>query len=133
VLLNDFVYSQVIKYQRRRKTLEAERRVLVGEANSYADRLRQAGLSGRINTSFVEKLNLTVRQCISKLTHRTWGSAKYTPELVEHLEWWRVYYHYVRQHESLEEEMAQPGKRKGKQQPRKYRTRTSARHIDVGR
>jgi len=40
VLLEDFVYSQVIKHQRRRKTVEVERRVLVGEANSYAERLR---------------------------------------------------------------------------------------------
>jgi hypothetical protein len=89
VLLNDFGYSQVIKHQRRRKTVEVERRVLVGKANSYAERLRQAGLSGRINTSFVERRNLTVRQCVSKMTRRTWEPAKYTPELMEHLEWWR--------------------------------------------
>jgi len=67
VLLKDFVYSQVIKHQRRRKTVEVERRVLVGEASSYTGRLCQAGLSGRINTSFVERLNLTIRLCISKL------------------------------------------------------------------
>lgn len=57
VLLTDFVYRQVIKHQRRGKTVEVERRVLVGEANTYAERLRQEGLSGRINTAFVERLN----------------------------------------------------------------------------
>lgn len=46
---------------------------------------------------------------------------------MEHLERWRNYYHFVRYHESLEEEMAEPGKRKGKQQPKKYRKRTPAR------
>lgn len=61
VLLNNFVYSQVIKHQRRRKTVEVERRVLVGEACSYADRLRQAGLSGRNNTAFGERVYLTIR------------------------------------------------------------------------
>ena len=60
VLLNDFVYSQVIKHQRRRKMVEVERRVLVGEASQYRERLCQAGLSGQINTSFVERLNLTM-------------------------------------------------------------------------
>jgi hypothetical protein len=50
VLLNDFIYSQVIKHQRRRKTVEVERRVLVGEASAYAERLRHMGLSGRIKT-----------------------------------------------------------------------------------
>lgn len=136
-LMNDFVYSQVIKHQRRRKTVKVERRVLVGEASAYAERLRQAGLSGRINTSFVERLNLTIRQYVSKLTRRTWGPAKHTPELMEHLEWWRMDYHFVRPHESVVEELGQPVKRKGKQQLRKYRKRTPAMlaglRIDAGR
>jgi IS1 family transposase len=126
VLLSDFVYSQVIKHQRRRKTVEVERRVLVGEANQYRERLCQVGLSGRINTSFVERLNLIIRQSISKLTRRTWGPARYTPELMEHLEWWRSYYHFVRPHESLALELSNPAPRKGKQRPRKYRKRTPA-------
>jgi transposase InsO family protein len=126
VLLGEFVYGQVIKHQRRRKTVEVERRVLVGEAAQYRERLSRAGLSGRINTSFVEILNLTIRQSISKLTPRTWGPAKFTPELMEHLEWWKAYYHFVRYHESLEEALIQPVKRKGKQQPRKHRKRTLA-------
>ena len=126
VLLRDFVYGQVIKHQRRRKTVEVERRVLVGEMTQYSARLRRAGLSGRINTAFVERINLTIRQCVSKLTRRTWGPAKFTPELMEHLEYWRSYYHFVRPHESLAEEMPKPVQRKGKQQPRKYRRKTPA-------
>ncbi len=126
VLLGDLVYSQVIKHQRRRRTVEVERRVLVGEAEAYRARLCQAGLSGRINTSFVERLILTNRQCVSKLTRRTWGPAQYTPELMEHLEWWRSYYHFVRPHESLAVELSKPSPRKGRQQPRKYQRRTPA-------
>jgi hypothetical protein len=68
---------------------------------------------------------LTARQCISKLTRRTWGPAKFTPELREHLEGFRRYYHFVRSHESLEEDI-QPVQRKGKQPSRKYRQRTPA-------
>jgi len=125
-LLGEFVYGQVIKHQRRRRTVEVERRVLWGEEKQYQERLKKAGLSGRINTAFVERLNRTIRQCVSKLTRRTWGPAKFTPELMEHLEWWRAYYHFVRYHESLEEALIQPVKRKGKQQPRKHRKRTPA-------
>ncbi|RPI70414.1 MAG: hypothetical protein EHM38_05870 [Geobacteraceae bacterium] len=126
VLLSGFFYSQVIKHQRRRKTVKVERRVLVGEAAQYRERLCKAGLSGRINTSYVERLNLTIRQSVSKLTRRTWGPARYTTELMEHLEWWRGYYHFVRPHESLAIEFTQPLKRKGKQLPRKNRKRTPA-------
>ena len=83
-------------------------------------RLKAAGLSERINTSFVERINLTIRQCVSKLTRRTWGSAHFTPELLEHIEWWRAFYHFVRFHESLAVPLAIPKRRKGKQQPTRY-------------
>jgi hypothetical protein len=83
-------------------------------------------LSGRINTAFGERVNLTIRQCVSQLTRRTWGPAKYTPELVEHLEWWRSYYHFVRRHESLAMELSIPIQHQGKRQPKRYRSRTPA-------
>ncbi len=126
VLLKDFLYGQVIKHRKRRRTVEVERRMLVGEEKSYRERLKAAEMSGRINTSFVERLNLTIRQSISALTRRTWGPAKYAPELMEHLEWWRMYYHFARYHEGLEVELAEPIRQKGKQQPRRHRRRTPA-------
>ena len=126
VLLHDFVYAQVIKHQCRRRTIQVERRILCGEKGTYTERLKSVGLSGRINTSFVERLNLTIRQCVSKLTRRTWGPAHFTPELLEHLEWWRAYYHFVRYHESLAIPLASPKRRKGKQQSTRYRKRTPA-------
>lgn len=131
VLVSDFVYAQVIKHQRRRKTVEVERRILWGDEKNYRERLKIAGLSGKINTSFVERANLTIRQCISKLTRRTWGPAHFTPELIEHLEWWRAYYHFVRYHESLAVVLAVPNQRKGKLRPRKYLRRTPAQAVGL--
>ena len=58
-----------------------------GLPTEYSSRLKAAGLSGRINTSFVERANLTIRQCVSKLPRRTWGTAHYFTELAEHLYW----------------------------------------------
>jgi IS1 family transposase len=86
VLLSDFLYGQVIKNQKRRRTVEVERRMLVGEEKAYRERLKAADLSGRINSSFVERLNLTLRHSIAVLTRRTWRPAKYAPELLDHLE-----------------------------------------------
>jgi len=126
VLLGELLYAQVIKHQRRRRTVEVERRMLVGEEGEYRKRLKTGGLSGQINTSFVERLNLTIRQNVSKLTRRTWGPAIYPSELVEHLEWWRCYYHYARYHESLGEKLEMPEERKGRRQPRRIRRRTPA-------
>ena len=126
VMLSDFLYARVIKHQRRCRTVEVELRMLVGEEGEYRKRLKAGGQSGRINNPFIERLNLTIRQSVSKLTWRTRGPAIYACEQVEHLEWWRMYYHYVRYHESLKVKLGQPEARKGKRQSKRYRRRTPA-------
>ena len=88
--------------------------------------LNAAGLSGNINTAYVERANLTIRECVSKLARRTWGTAQYATELCEHLEWWRAYYHFSRYHESLRVKLAEPVPRKGGQRPLQYRSATPA-------
>lgn len=45
VLFSDFIYAQVIKHQKRRRTVEVERRMQVGEEKVYRERLKAAGLS----------------------------------------------------------------------------------------
>jgi hypothetical protein len=117
VVLSGFVYGRVVKYKRRRKLVKVERQVICGDKDTYRNQLKAAGLSGRINTSFMERVNLTIRQGISKLTRRTWGAAQFTVEFVEHLEWWRAYYHFVRYHDSLRLELGESLRRKGRQTP----------------
>ena len=97
-----------------------------GEWEHLKDGLQALGLSRKINTAFIERLNLTLRQGVSFLTRRTWGMAQSTPELEVSLDWWRAYYHFVRYHESLRVKLSQPQARKGRQTPRRYRRRTPA-------
>jgi hypothetical protein len=47
------------------------------------------GLSERLNTAFVERVNLTIRQAVAPLIRRTWGTAQTLMGLREHIEWWR--------------------------------------------
>ena len=97
-----------------------------GELEAFAEKLKALGLSGNINTSFVERVNLTIRQCISMLTRRSWGPAQYTPELLDHLYLWLAYYHFVRYHEGLRVKLDKPILRRGQQRPIDYRRRTPA-------
>ena len=46
--------------------------------------------------------------------------------LREHIEWWRGYYHFIRPHESLREELSQPRERGEQRIPQRYRQRTPA-------
>jgi hypothetical protein len=52
-------------------------------------RLVALGLSGKINTAFVERLNLTIRQGVAFQVRRTWETAQFTSELELHVQWWR--------------------------------------------
>ena len=70
------VYGQVIKRRRNDRVVRAERKALIG-----AGQLRQALLdsedSETLNTSFVERLNLTLRQGSAYLGRRTLGQARW--------------------------------------------------------
>jgi IS1 family transposase len=122
----ELLYGQVKKIVRRRRLVKVEHKMLWGELENLKAGLKKIGLSGRINTAFVERLNLTIRQGVSVLGRRTWGRAKYSPEMNLHLQWWRAYYHFVRYHASLRVELTQPTQRVGDQIPIRYRSRTPA-------
>jgi hypothetical protein len=88
-IAGELVYGQVKKIHRRRKLVRVERHMLCGELEKLKAGLKEMGLSGRINTAFIERINLTIRERISFLTPRTWGTARFTPELEISLEWCR--------------------------------------------
>ncbi len=54
------------------------------------------GLTGRLNTAFIGRVNLTVRHGIAALARRTWATSQQAPHLLAHLEWWRASYHGCR-------------------------------------
>ncbi len=120
------IYGQVKKSYRRRKVVRVIRVMRCGMYEDLRAALCRLELSGRLNTAFVERVNLTIRQGVAALARRTWATAQTAPTLVAHLEWWRGYYHFVRPHASLRVTLAQPIERGGKRRPRRYRQRTPA-------
>jgi IS1 family transposase len=67
--------------------VRVERRMLLGELSQLKDGFMALRLSRKINTAFIERLNLTLRQGVSFLARRTRGMAHSTPELEVSLEW----------------------------------------------
>ncbi len=122
----ELIYGQVKKTYRRRKLVRVRHVMRCGTHAALRDALTQLGLSGRLNTAFVERVNLTLRQSVAALIRRTWATMQQAPQLLLHLEWWRAYYHFVRPHESLRVRLAQPMDRGGKRRPQRYRQRTPA-------
>lgn len=94
------VYGQVIKTRRNDRVIKVERRALIG-AGGLKQALRKSEDSMKLNTSFVERLNLTIRQGSAYLGRRTICQARWKGRLEDHLELLRCHYNFVRPHRGL--------------------------------
>lgn len=66
------LYAQVIKRYRRCQIAEVRHEVLLGHPDEYRQALCAQGFSGRIQTAFIERLNLTLRRSLAGLARRSW-------------------------------------------------------------
>ena len=90
-----------LKTRRNGRIIKVERRALHGAAWRFEDALNNSEDSSTLNTSFIERLNLTIRQSSAYLSRRTLSHARSTERLDEHLELLRCYYNFVRPHGAL--------------------------------
>jgi IS1 family transposase len=81
----ELLYGQVKKSYQRRKLAKVEHQMQQGQLEDLQKALQRLGFTGSINTAFVERLNLTLRQGLAALTRRSWATAQLTPELEAHL------------------------------------------------
>ena len=79
-----------------------------------------------INTSFVERMNLTLRHLVSRLHRKTLCFSKKREYLGYHLHLALAYYHFVRCHSGLRVRLAQPIPTRGNGSPKKWAQRTPA-------
>jgi hypothetical protein len=67
----------------------------------FEERLQRSGDSSTLNTSFIERLNLTIRQGSAYLCRRTICHARWRQRLEGHLELFQCYHNFVRPHRAL--------------------------------
>ena len=71
-LLNSIcLYAQVIKKRRKNRVIKVERRLIIGTKPKMNQLLFESEDSSTINTSFIERLNLTIQQSCAYLGRRT--------------------------------------------------------------
>jgi IS1 family transposase len=95
------LHGQVHKRYQRRRLVRIRYQMASGTHRVLQAALCRQGWSGKIQTAFVERLNLTARQSVAALTRRTWATAWTGVGLQRQVAWWRGYYHFVRPHRSL--------------------------------
>ena len=91
----------MIKTRRHDRVVRVDRRAVIGAAWRFDEALTHSEDSSTVNTSFIERLNLTIRQRSAYLSRRTLSHARATDTLEAHLELLRCYYNFVRPHGAL--------------------------------
>ena len=92
-------YAQVIKTMRRRRLIRVRHRVVFGTLETVNAVL--APLGCQINTAFIERLNLTIRQHVAAVGRRVSTLCKGEDGLQQQLALYHVYYNFCLPHASV--------------------------------
>src|SRR5262245_2072775 len=109
--LAELLYAQVVKTMRRRRLVAVKHRVVFGTKATVDQVLAACGW--QINTAFVERLNLSLRQRVAAMRRRSATSCKGEDGLSQHLALFQVYHNFVLPHSSLRQALTEPGPTNG--------------------
>jgi len=122
----DLLYAQVVKRREKGRVVEVTTKVVFGQPDQIEARLMASTTSHSVNTSFIERENLTLRQRNRRLTRKTNGFSKELSWFEKQLWLCLAYYHLVVPHDSLKQELSEPEPTRGNGSPRRWRLRTPA-------
>jgi hypothetical protein len=110
------LYAQVVKRRKKGRVISITSRVVFGTEKAVSAKLKQSPVSNAINTSFVERNNLTMRHQNRRLTRKTIAFSKKQERLEQQLHLSFAYYHFIKPHLGLRVRV--------KSQTKKYENRT---------
>ena len=120
------LYAQVVKVRQKGRVVEVSTKIVFGDADTITDRLTGSPVSNTINTSFVERDNLSQRQHNRRLTRRTNGFSKELSWFEKQLWLSMAYSHLVLPHRSLCQELPSPEPTLGTGSPHRWQPQTPA-------
>jgi hypothetical protein len=113
--LPTLLYAQVVKQYRRRRMVRVRHRVVFGTLAGVKHGLAAHGW--QINTSFIERVNLTIRQHVAAIGRRVATLCKGEEGLRQQLALSHVYYNVCLPHAGLCQPWPQPEPTKGNARP----------------
>src|SRR5215813_3873401 len=122
--LPQLLYAQVIKSYRRRRIVDVTHRVVFGTGRAIAQVLARWGWS--INTAFVERLNLDIRQRVAAIGRRVNTLCQGAAGLRDQLVLFQVYHNFVFPHASLRQSLPAPEVTNGRGSATRWRPCTPA-------
>ena len=118
------LYAQVVKSYRRRRIVDVKHRVVFGTLAAVEQALAACGW--KINTAFVERLNLDIRQRIAAVGRRVNTLCKGEDGLQQQLAVFQTYHNFVLPHASIRPLLPQPESTNGSGSARQWRPCTPA-------
>ena len=122
--LPQLCYAQVIKTVRRRRLVAVTHRVVFGTLEAVNQVL--APLGWQINTAFVERINLTIRQHVAAVGRRVSTLCKGEDGVRQQLALYHVYYNFCLPHASLRHPLLPPEPTHGTGSAKRWQPRTPA-------
>ena len=122
--LPQLLYAQVVKTVRRRRLVRVRHRVVFGSLEAVNDIL--APLGWHINTAFVERINLTIRQHVAAVGRRVSTLCKGEDGLRQQVAVFHCYYNFCLSHASLRQPLPQPQRTNGTGSATQWRPCTPA-------
>jgi IS1 family transposase len=118
------LYAQGVKTVRRRRLVDVQHRVVFGSLEAINHVL--APLGWQINTAFVERINLTIRQHVAAVGRRVSTLCKHEAGLRQQLVLYHVYHNFCLLHASLRQPLSQPLPTHGHGAAKTWQPRTPA-------
>jgi transposase-like protein len=104
--LPQLLYAQVVKSYRRRRVIRVRHRVVFGTVAGVHRVLAATGW--QINTAFIERVNLSIRQHVAAIGQRVTALCKGEAGLHQQLALYHTYYNFCLPHTSLRLPLPQP-------------------------
>jgi len=114
VPLPDLCYAVVVKEREKGRVVEVTTRIVYGTMEQVEAALRASPVSHTINTSGVERNNLTVRQHSRRMGRKVNAFSKDPDYLEDQLTWAFAYYHFVVPHRGLRQRLPRALPTKGR-------------------
>jgi IS1 family transposase len=118
------LYAQVVKTVRRRRLVDVQHRVVFGSLEAVNHLL--APLGWQINTAFVERINLSIRQHVAAVGRRVSTLCKGEDGLRQQVAVFHCYYNFCLPHASLRRPLPQPEATHGRGSATQWRPGTPA-------
>src|SRR4030095_15302057 len=118
------LYAQVVKTVRRRRLVDVQHRIVFGTLGAVQQVLAAHGW--QINTAFIERLNLTIRQHVAAVGRRVSTLCKGEDGVRQQLALYHVYYNFCLPHASLRHPLLQAEPTHGTGLAKRWQPRTPA-------